>query len=356
MSVFWNSRVRTLVPYVPGEQPRDRQFIKLNTNENPYPPALAVIEAVHAAATERLRLYPDPSCTEFRKAAAAACDVAQNQVFAGNGSDEILAFAFAAFFEQAPAPPVLFPDITYSFYPVYAALWGIPFREVPLTADWSLNRADYLVPSGGIIFPNPNAPTGCAIPREDIIAFAEYAAQNNSVVIVDEAYSAFSTTSILPLPSGAKNILCVRTLSKAYSLAGLRAGFAVGDPALITALERIRDSFNSYTLDSIAQAAARAALNESGYYSETCARVVATRERVSSRLRALGFTVLKSSANFIFIRHPHLSGSAFFMLLRENGILVRHFAKERINEYVRVSIGTDSDMDIFLNVCTAGIG
>jgi len=352
MSVFWNNRTKNISPYVPGEQPKDRQFIKLNTNENPYPPSPKVIDAIQKAAGERLRLYPDPQCTEFREAVAARYGVKPEQVFAGNGSDEILAFAFAAFFANGEkAAPVLFPDITYSFYPVYAALWDVPYRTIPLSEDFLINAADYKVPSGGLVIPNPNAPTGVALGLDDILPLAEYLEKQEKVFIVDEAYAAFGAETAVPYINKHPNLLTAHTLSKSASLAGLRVGFAIGDEDLIEGLCRIRDSFNSYTLDRLAMAGGAAAVSDAAYYNEINRRVIATRERTAQALRGLGFSVLPSAANFLFVKPPRISGAQLFAALREKGILVRHFNKDRIAGYLRISIGTDEDMDALLNAC-----
>jgi len=352
MSVFWNTRTKNLSPYVPGEQPKDRQFIKLNTNENPYPPSPKVIEAIQKAANERLRLYPDPQCTEFREALAARYSVKPEQVFAGNGSDEILAFAFGAFFASGEkAEKIFFPDITYSFYPVYAALWDIPYRAIPLNEDFTINTADYKVSSGGLVIPNPNAPTGVALPLDDILSLADYLEKQEKVFIIDEAYIAFGAQSAIPHINDHPNLLTVHTLSKSASLAGLRVGFAIGNENLIEGLCRIRDSFNSYTLDRLALAGAAAAVSDAAYYDAINRRVIATRERAAEALRGLGFSVLPSSANFLFVKPPHISGAQLFATLREKGILVRHFNKNRIADYLRISIGTDEDMDALLENC-----
>ena len=373
MSDYWNERTRNLKPYVPGEQPRGRKFIKLNTNENPYPPSPSVLEAIQKAATETLRLYPDPACTELREAIAERCGIKTAQVFAGNGSDEILAFAFAAFFETAQyGNPILFPDITYSFYPVYADLWNISYGTVPLRKDFSIDSAPYLEllqsgASSGVILPNPNAPTGMALTLEELKKTALAAEQNKRVFIVDEAYIAFTDNtsltngsqtnssqtygSMLPLLKELPNLLIIRTLSKESSLAGLRTGFAIGSEELIEGLCRIRDSFNSYTLDRLALAGACAAIKDTSYYNEINSRIIKTRRRVASELEAIGFTVLPSQANFLFASPPAekgISGQNFFTALREQGILVRHFNKPRIADFLRISIGTDEDMDTFL--------
>jgi len=352
MSVFWNSRVKNISPYTPGEQPKDRKFIKLNTNENPYPPSPKVIEAVQKAANENLRLYPDPQCCEFREAVAARYGVRPEQVFAGNGSDEILAFAFGAFFENGEnAEKLLFPDITYSFYPVYAGLWNIPYRTIPLSEDFSININDYKIPSGGVIFPNPNAPTGTAVLLDDILSLAEYLEKREKVLIVDEAYAAFGAQTAVPYIIKYANLLTVHTLSKSASLAGLRVGFAIANEKLIEGLCRIRDSFNSYTLDRLALAGAAAAVKDAAYYDEINSRVIKTRERTAQALRGLGFTVLPSSANFLFVKHPDIGGAEFFTALREKGILVRHFNKNRIADYLRISIGTEQEMEALVGAC-----
>jgi len=360
MSAYWNSRIKDLSPYIPGEQPKDRQFIKLNTNENPYPPSPKVIEALQKAVNDSLRLYPDPECTVFREAIAAHCRVRTEQVFAGNGSDEILAFAFGAFFENSAAggaaggaKPILFPDITYSFYPVYARFWNIPYRTIPLNENFFINTAEYKIPSGGAVFPNPNAPTGIALPLRDVLSLAEYLEKSKNVFILDEAYTGFGADSAVPHIKDHPNMLCVYTLSKSGSLAGLRAGFAVGSKELIDGLRRVRDSFNSYTLDRLALAGATAALSDAAYYNDINSRVARTRKRVTETLRSMGFTVLPSAANFIFIKYnlSDINGAGFFSALREKGILVRHFNKERISDFLRVSMGTDDDMDVFLGAC-----
>jgi len=350
MSEFWNSRIKKLSPYTPGEQPKDRRIIKLNTNENPYPPSPKVIEAVKNAAGESLRLYPDPECTAFREAAAARYGVRRQEVFAGNGSDEILAFAFGAFFESGEkAAQMLFPDITYSFYPVYANLWEIPYRTIALTQDFSINIKDYKIPSGGVIFPNPNAPTSAALLLDDILSLAEYLEKQGKILIVDEAYIAFSDSNGVKSAVGSiknhPNLLTVHTLSKSASLAGLRFGFAIGNEKLIEGLCRIRDSFNSYTVDFLALTGAAAAVSDAAYYEEINRRIIATRERTAKSLSELGFTVLPSSANFLFVKPPNINGAEFFAALRNRGILVRHFNKDRISDFLRVSIGTDTDMD-----------
>ncbi|GHV74036.1 histidinol-phosphate aminotransferase [Spirochaetia bacterium] len=357
MSNYWNTRTKTLSPYVPGEQPRDRQFIKLNTNENPYPPSPKALEAIQkilsggVSAGASLRLYPDPECRELREAIATRYKVTYDQVFAGNGSDEVLAFAFGAFFSSDTALPILFPDITYSFYPVYAGLWNVPFRTIPVKEDFSIDYKDYCIPAGGVIFPNPNAPTGRVLPPDEILRIAAYQEKQKRVLIVDEAYAAFGAESVVSAIEEHPNLLTVHTLSKSASLAGLRVGFAIGNEALIEGLCRIRDSFNSYTVDRLAQAGAAAALRDTAYYDGTTQKIIAARELAASVLDKLSFTVIPSGANFLFIRSPKKSGPDLFALLRERGILVRHFNKPRIADFLRVSIGTDKEMNAFLAAC-----
>ena len=355
MSIYWSEKTRRLDPYVPGEQPRERKIIKLNTNENPYPPSPMVIEAIKKAAAETLRLYPDPDCTELREAAAERYGIKTAQVFASNSSDEVLAFAFAAFFESASGgTPVLFPDITYSFYPVYAALWDIPCKTIPLSDDFSIDPVPYCDKSGGVVLANPNAPTGIALSTKELKKITEAAERNKRVMLVDEAYIAFNEQdqdSMLPLIDEFPNLLVTRTLSKEASLAGLRVGFAFGREELIEGLCRIRDSFNSYTLDRLAQAGAAAAIKDASYYDEINNKIITTRCRVARELEAQGFKVLPSQANFLFASPPTERAQEFYMALRELGILVRHFNKPRISGFLRISMGTDDDMDIFLEAC-----
>ncbi|MDR0399632.1 MAG: histidinol-phosphate transaminase [Treponema sp.] len=349
MSKYWNERLRRLSPYVPGEQPRDRRFIKLNTNENPYPPSPRVLEAIRRAAGEGLRLYPDPSCTELREAVAARYGLRPGQVFAGNGSDEVLAFAFAAFFPADRA--ILFPDITYSFYRVYAELWDAPFKTVPLDKDFAIRPEDYQVPNGGIIFPNPNAPTGRILDTAAILSLAEWQERQGRVLIVDEAYIAFGGRTLIPHLAAHPNLMVVQTFSKSSALAGLRAGFAVAGEELIEGLCRVRDSFNSYTLDRLAQAAAAAAVADTAYYDELSRRIIAARTRTAGELAVRGFTVISSAANFLFIRFPRTPGLRAFTALRERGILVRRFEGGRTDDFLRVTVGTDEEMDRFLDAC-----
>ena len=342
MKKHWSRRIRDMVPYVPGEQPRDRQFIKLNTNENPYPPSPKALEALRAAAGDSLRLYPDPECTELRAAIAAAHGLSPEQVFPGNGSDEVLAFCFQAFFD--PDRPVRFADITYTFYAVYASYFGLTPELVPLAEDFTLPVADLLAPGcGGVVLANPNAPTGLAVKLADIRRILE--AHRDQVVLVDEAYIDFGGASADVLVPEYDNLVVVRTLSKGHALAGLRVGYALAQPDLIAALRCVRDSINSYTVDRAAQAAAAASLRDAAYFQERTAQVVRTRQRTALALRDMGFAVTDSQANFLFVRHPQVPAKTLLDGLRERGILVRWFDRPRIRDYLRITVGTDGEMD-----------
>ncbi|MCD7948037.1 MAG: histidinol-phosphate transaminase [Oscillospiraceae bacterium] len=340
---LWSARIRDIVPYTPGEQPKGGKLIKLNTNENPYPPSPKALAAIADAAGEGLRRYPDPEADLLRDAVCDVYGVRREQVFPGNGSDEVLAFAFQAFFDPARAP-IRFADITYSFYEVYTAFFGIPFEIIPLEEGFVLDTAGYCTgTAGGIVLANPNAPTGRGMPLDDLRAVL--AANPDAVVIADEAYVEFGGVSALPLVEEFQNLLVVRTLSKSYSLAGLRVGFAVGDESLIAALSCVKNSINSYTLDRLAIVGGTAALLDRGYFARTTAQVVHTRESVAARLRALGFTVCPSQANFLFVAHPKVPGKVLFDGLRARSILVRRWDRPGITDYLRISIGTDEDMN-----------
>ncbi|MEW6255497.1 MAG: histidinol-phosphate transaminase [Pseudomonadota bacterium] len=345
MSRFWSPVVETLTPYVPGEQPRMAGLIKLNTNENPYPPSPRVAEAI-AAEMANLRLYPEPTGHVLRAAVAERFAVAEDEVFVGNGSDEVLAHAFQALLKHEG--PLLFPDITYSFYPVYCGLYGISYAEVPLDEGLRIRLSDYDRPCGAIILPNPNAPTGIALARAQIAALL--AAHPDQMVVVDEAYVDFGGESAIPLVKDHPNLLVVQTLSKAWSLAGLRAGFAVGQRPLIEALVRVKDSFNSYPLDRLALAGAAAAISDGDWFTDTCGKVIATRERLAGALGQMGFEVLPSAANFLFARHPAHAGADLAAKLREQAILVRHFKRPRIDEFLRITVGTDAECDRLVGV------
>ena len=340
MSRFWSPVVQTLTPYVPGEQPQMQRLVKLNTNESPYGPSPKALAAIQSQNNADLRLYPDPEGTALKQAIAKLHGLNPNQVFLGNGSDEVLAHVFAGLLKQAR--PVHFPDITYSFYPVYCKLLGIEYQTVPLSEHFEIQVSDYQAPNGGIIFPNPNAPTGRAIPRSEIESLVSR--NTDSVVVIDEAYVDYGTESCIPLLSGAacpENLLVVHTLSKSRALAGLRVGFAVGHPALIEGLERVKNSFNSYPLGRIAQAGAVAAIEDQAHLEASSAKVIHTRAKLVAELTALGFDTLPSTANFIFTRHPKHSGENLYQALRDRGIIVRHFKSPRIENFLRITVGTD---------------
>lgn len=346
MSRLWSRGIADIAPYVPGEQPQGTGWIKLNTNENPYPPSPRAVAAMMTACQARMPLYPDPRSLELRQVLSQRFGVPVESTFVGNGSDEILALAFRAFFQRDGE--LLFPDVTYSFYPVYARFWDIPFRTIPLRPDYAIAPEDYQGPASGVILPNPNAPTAMPLGREAIRQLASLHA--DCVVLVDEAYVDFGAESAVPLLAECPNIVVVQTLSKSWSLAGLRVGFAIAHPTLIEALERVRDSFNSYTLDRVAQLGAAAALSDDAWFRETTAKIIATRERFTSGLRELGFEVLPSAANFVFAAHPKWSAKELLALLREHHILVRAFGGARLERHVRISIGTDEQMNRLLEV------
>ena len=336
MSKFWSPFVRDLVPYVPGEQPKLTKLVKLNTNENPYGPSPKAIDAMRAEINDNLRLYPDPNGDVLKQAVARYYGVEASRVFLGNGSDEVLAHAYNAFFKHDK--PLLFPDISYSFYPVYCGLYDVEFEAVPLDDNFQIRVEDYDRPNGGIIFPNPNAPTGCLMALDAV----EQILKRNpeSVVIVDEAYIDFGGQTAIGLVDQYPNLLVTQTLSKSRSLAGLRVGLAVGHPDLIEALERVKNSFNSYPLDRIAIVGAAAAFDDREYFEHTCKKVIASRDTLVAQLQGKGFEVLPSAANFIFARHPQHDAAALAAKVREQGVIVRHFKQARIAQFLRISIGT----------------
>ncbi len=345
MSRFWSKTVKELTPYVPGEQPKLSQLIKLNTNESPYGPSPKALAAIAAANTEALRLYPDPNSDALKQSIAKLHGLTANQVFVGNGSDEVLAHVFLGLLKHEH--PILFPDITYSFYPVYCKLYGIAFDNIPLSDDFSISVADYLKKNngrnGGIIFPNPNAPTGRALPLKNIETLLQ--SNQNSVVVIDEAYVDYGTESAIALVDQYPNLLVTRTLSKSYALAGLRVGYAVGHPDLIEALERVKNSFNSYPIDKLAMAGAIAAIEDQDYLKKISQAVIKTRENLIQSLNTLGFETIPSSANFIFTKHPKHDAAVVAAKLREKHIIVRHFKLPRIDQYLRITIGTDEQCD-----------
>jgi len=347
-SSFFSPVVNQLVPYVPGEQPKLANLVKLNTNENPYPPSPQVIAAIQAAAQQGLQLYPDPESSVLRHAIAAQHGLAAQHVFLGNGSDEVLAHAFFAFFQHGC--PLLMPDISYSFYKVYCGLYGIPVEIVPLTDMLQLDVAAYARADSsavaGVVIANPNAPTGVGLPLAQVEQLLRL--HPNRVVLVDEAYVDFGGDSAIPLVARYPNLLVVHTLSKSRSLAGLRVGFACGQAHLIEALERIKNSFNSYPLDRLAIAGGVAAFEDKAYFEQTCQAVMSSREGLALALEDLGFQVLPSQANFVFVRHPAHDAAAMAAGLRAHGVLVRHFKQPRIEQYLRISIGTPAQCDALL--------
>lgn len=341
----WQDHVRKVVPYTPGEQPKRADIIKLNTNENPYPPAPGVEQALRAVETDALRRYPDPLVSDLVHAIAEFYRVEDAQVFVGVGSDDVLAMIFLTFFNGDQ--PVIFPDITYSFYDVWAQLFRIPYEQIPLDADFKIRVEDYFRSNGGVIFPNPNAPTGELMPLAQIEQII--AANPDVIVVVDEAYIDFGGESALPLIDRYENLIVVQTFSKSRSMAGSRIGYAISNPKVIKYLNDVKYSFNSYTMDRVTIALGVAAVRDRAYLEETAARIVKTREWTKEQLRGLGFVFGDSESNFIFARHPKFSGAVLFEALREAGIYVRHFSKpERINEYLRISVGTDEEMERFI--------
>jgi histidinol-phosphate aminotransferase len=344
MSRFWSDVVKGLTPYVPGEQPKLANLVKLNTNENPYGPSPRALEAIRAATGESLKLYPDPNAEALKLAIGKHHGIDARNVFVGNGSDEVLAHIFLGLLKQSR--PILFPDISYSFYPVYCGLYQVNYETVPLADDFSIRIGDYAKPNGGIIFPNPNAPTGCLVSLAEIERLLQ--ANPDSVVVIDEAYVDFGGESAIPLTTRYPNLLVVQTLSKSRSLAGLRVGFAVGHVDLIEALERVKNSFNSYPLDRLAIAGAVAAIEDREYFDKTCQAVIATREKLVGDLKALGFEVLPSAANFIFARHPQHDAEKSALALRRRSIIVRHFSQPRIEQFLRITVGTDEQCAVLV--------
>lgn len=352
MSRFWSALTHSLSPYTPGEQPRMAGLVKLNTNEHPLGPSPRVLAALRAAADDSLRFYPDPRATALRETLAAYHGVTPDQVFVGNGSDEVLAHAFAALLKHDA--PLLFPDITYSFYPTYCRLFGVAYETVPLDASMRVRLADYRRPAGAIILANPNAPTGVALSRAEIAALAEEHAA--IPVVIDEAYVDFGAETALPLITAHPNLLVVRTLSKSRALAGLRVGYAIGDAALIEGLTRVKDSFNSYPLGRLAQAGAIAAIEDEAHFKSSRAYVIAARTRLAAGLAELGFEVLPSAANFVFARRAGHSGADLAAALRARAIIVRRFDAPRIADYLRITVGSNEQIEQLLDALRALVG
>ena len=341
----WEENIRKVVPYVPGEQPKKQNIIKLNTNENPYPPAPGVAEAAKSVDIDRLRMYPDPLVTDLVEAIASNYKVKNEQVFVGVGSDDVLAMIFMTFFNSKK--PILFPDITYSFYDVWADMLRIPYEQIPLDEDFKIYPKDYSRENGGVIFPNPNAPTGELMDLAQIEEIIQ--ANPDVIVVVDEAYIDFGGVSALPLIDKYDNVIVVQTFSKSRSMAGSRIGFAISNPTLIKYLNDVKYSFNSYTMDTITIAAGTAAMRDLAYFEMTRDKIIKTREWTKQELKRLGFVFGDSKSNFIFAMHPDVSGVALFEALREHDIFVRHFSNPaRINEYLRITIGTDEQMKTFI--------
>ena len=337
-------KLRKIDPYVPGEQPKTTDIIKLNANENPYPPAPGVLRALREFDAASLSIYPDANGMRLKTALADRFGLKTSQVFLGNGSDDVLALAFQSFF--CSDKPILYPDITYSFYPVWCDLFRIPYENMPLDAEFRVNPRDYDKPNGGVILPNPNAPTG----RGEPLSFIEDIVSHNadSVVIIDEAYVDFGAESAVALLSQYENLLIVQTMSKSRSLAGLRVGYALGSETLIATLEAVKNSYNSYTMDALALALGAAAVEDEAYFGETCGKVIATRDRAAQAMRKLGFTVLPSQSNFLFVTHPTRAAKEIFEALRAKNLFIRYFNLPRIDNYLRITIGTDEQMDRLL--------
>lgn len=343
MSKYWSSMARRARPYTPGEQVESTNVLKLNTNENPYSPSPRVMEAVEECMNDSLRLYPSPTVDVLREAIAHQQGITKDHIFIGNGSDEVLAFSFMAFFE--PGKSILFPQVTYSFYPVYATLFNIPYEEIPLQKDFTIRPESFADSEGGVIFPNPNAPTSIFLPLEGIETIIQQ--NKDKVVIIDEAYIDFASASAVSLVASYDNVLIIQTLSKSRALAGLRVGYAIGDPQLIEGLTRMKDSFNSYTIDRVAIAAATAAIQDEAYTNKLTKRIVHTRSWVTEQLKHLSFEVLPSQTNFVCATHTSIPAETLYKQLKERHVLIRHFNTEPIHSYIRITIGTDEEMRRF---------
>ncbi|MDD6728297.1 MAG: histidinol-phosphate transaminase [Eubacteriales bacterium] len=344
MENLWKNNLRKITPYVPGEQSKDKNIVKLNANENPYPPSPKAIEAIKSFDADRLRFYPNANSTELKEALAEYYNVDIKNVFVGNGSDDVLAIAFQSFFNSEK--PIAYPDLTYSFYPVWCDLFGIKYKTYPVDENFRINPEDYKEENGGVVIPNPNAPTSIGEGREFVEKLMEY--NKDSIVIIDEAYVDFGGVSSVPLIEKYANLLVTGTFSKSRSLAGLRIGFAIGSEELISVMEAVKNSYNSYTVDSVSIAAGAASVRDDEYFKATCNKIIETRERATKELRALGFSVLDSSANFIFTTHDSLSMKDMFEYLKTKKVFIRYFSLPRIENYVRISIGTDEEIDILL--------
>ena len=345
MSKFLNAKYQNLEVYTPGEQPQDKKYIKLNTNESPFPPSEAVIKAVNESEVCDLRLYSDPECKKLRVAIAELYGVEKENVYLSNGSDDILNFSFMAFASEST--PAVFPEISYGFYKVYAELYGVPYRAVPLMYDFSIRASDYFSTGGFVVIANPNAPTGIALSRDEVEAIV--ASNPDNVVLIDEAYVDFGAKSAVELTKKYKNLLVVQTFSKSRSMAGARLGFCIADKELISDLERIKYSTNPYNINRLTLVAGEAAIRDNAYYMDNCKKIIEAREYTTLALRELGFYVLDSKANFVFAKHEKISGEELYLALKDNGILVRHFSAEKIKEFNRITIGTLDEMKTFIN-------
>lgn len=344
MEKLWKNNLRDIEPYVPGEQSKDKNIVKINANENPYPPSPKVIEAIKNFECGKLRFYPDANAFDFKKAMAEYFDTGAENIFIGNGSDDVIALCFQAFFNSDK--PIVYPDITYSFYPVWCRLLNIPYKAYPLKNDFRINVEDYKEDNGGVIIPNPNAPTSLGEGRDFIEKLMEY--NQNCIVIIDEAYVDFGGYSSVELTKKYENLVVTGTFSKSRSLAGMRIGYAIANKDLISVLEAVKNSYNSYTVNSISMAAGTAAIKDRDYFNETVSKVIATRERVFDELKKLGFTVLNSQTNFLFATHSSRNMKDYFEWLKTEKVFIRYFNLPRIDNFVRITIGTDDEMDTFL--------
>lgn len=344
MENLWKENLRKITPYVPGEQSKEKNIIKLNANENPYPPSPKAIEALKSFNSDRLRYYPNANSTELKEALAEYYNVDIENIFVGNGSDDVLAIAFQSFFNSDK--PIVYPDLTYSFYPVWCDLFGIPYKTYPVDDNFRIIPEDYKEANGGVVIPNPNAPTSIGEGLDFVEKIMQY--NPDSVVIIDEAYVDFGGTSSVELTNKYKNLLITGTFSKSRSLAGLRIGFAVGSKELISVMEAVKNSYNSYTVDSVSIAMGTASIRDDEYFKATCKRIIDTRERFTKEMKELGFKVLDSSTNFIFATHSDLSMKDMFEYLKTKNVFIRYFSLPRIDNYTRITIGTDEEMDILL--------
>lgn len=344
MSREWTKNLRNIEPYVPGEQSKDKDIVKINANENPYPPSPKAIEVLKSFDTNKLRFYPSANSTKLKEAIAKYYKVDVSNVFVGNGSDDVLAVAFQSFFNSEK--PIVYPDLTYSFYPVWCSLFGVKYKNYPVGDDFRINPEDYKEKNGGVVIPNPNAPTSLGEGIDFVEKILNY--NQDSVVIIDEAYVDFGGTSSIPLIDKYENLLVTGTFSKSRSLAGLRIGFAIGSKALIDVMEAVKNSYNSYTVDSLSIEMGAASIEDDEYFKSTCKKVIKTRERVTLELKKLGFDVLDSQTNFIFATHNEHNMKSLFEYLKTQKVFIRYFSLPRIENYVRITIGTNEEMDIFL--------